>query len=218
MVLPKDEFSSVNQAFRKQNGGRSIPVIDDRSSHLVLVSSSLDADEENRNWIASHLKRIDDLETYDGFRSAKVNFDDKIHLEGMRTWKTVYNRGKKLKLSFYFRVSAAVGRSYKVFVHVDKSGGANRIGADHWVLNLPGNEKEKNCVGCFRTDHWMVGDIVEDTFEVDIPIGTSAGPHKVWMGLYEPGSGKRMKVKGFDKLSVEHDGGNRVKVGSITVM
>jgi len=44
------------------------------------------------------------------------------------------------------------------------------------------------------------------------------GPHRVWMGLYEPGGGKRLKVKGFDKESVKHDGGDRVDVGSITVM
>jgi len=64
----------------------------------------------------------------------------------------------------------------------------------------------------------MIGDIVEDTFEVDIPVGAGVGPHGVWMGLYEPGGGKRLKVKDFDKDTVKHDGGDRVNVGTITVM
>jgi len=218
VILPKTEFSNLNHKFRKHNGGRSIPVLDDRSSHLMLVSSSLAQGDEDKNWIASHLVEPEEYESLDGFRKVDVNFNDKIRLVGIRVWDKVYRRGKTLKLSFFFKVEGALSRSYKVFVHIDRPGGANRIGADHWVLNLPGNEKEKKCMGCFRTDHWMVGDVVEDRFEAEIPVGSGVGPHRVWMGLYEPGGGKRLKVKDFDKESVKHDGGDRVDVGSITVM
>ena len=63
----------------------------------------------------------------------------------------------------YYQSVKAVRSSYKVFMHIDKRGTSNRIHSDHWPLNLTqGGEEDKACTGCYRTDHWLPGDVIVD--------------------------------------------------------
>ncbi len=218
VMIPKSELSALNFAFRRAHRGASIPVLDDRSSSLILTTSWLADGEEDRNWITKALITRAKMRAMPDFRASRVRFDDKLILEGWSVDDPMLKRGTKATIHFYFRVKAGVARSYKVFVHIDHNGGANRIGADHWVLNLPGNDGEKTCVGCFRTNHWLKGDIIQDTFTFEVPFGTPSGPQVLNMGLYEPNSGQRLRIDDYDKKTVIHDGNNRVNIGTLTVL
>jgi hypothetical protein len=218
VVLPNTTFSALNFAFRRREKGRHIPVLDDRSSRLVLLSSFLQPGEEDRNWIAKAIITEEELKQEKNFQPSMVAFDDKLILEGVSLSESVIRRGGVVKAAFYFRVKAGVARSYKVFIHIDRPGTSHRIGVDHWVLNLPGHDNQKNCVGCLKTNEWLKGDVVADSFDIDVPLGTPSGPQHIWMGLYEPNGGMRLRVSDFDKETVEHDGHNRVRVAIFTVL
>ncbi|HOD01026.1 MAG TPA: hypothetical protein PKH54_13845, partial [Myxococcota bacterium] len=60
------------------------------------------------------------------------------------------------------------------------------------------------------------GDVIVDTYTLDVPIGSPAGDYDVWMGLYLPG-GSRLKVVSFDEDKVRNDGSDRVRIGKMTV-
>ncbi|MCB9728769.1 MAG: glycosyltransferase family 39 protein [Deltaproteobacteria bacterium] len=223
-LLPAENFSELNHAFRELSGGRHVPVLDGRSSRVLLGASWLLPGEENQNRYAAHtmtraeFDALEDPSVHRGW----ANFEDKIRVLGYRLDEEVVSRGKTYKLSVYYEAIGDIRTSYKIFMHIDRQGSSNRIHGDHWPLNLPGagtegEEQGKICVGCYRTDHWMPGDVVVDVYEGEVPVGTPSGPQDIWIGFYTPGSDERLKVKNWDEGRVKHDGQNRVRVGTLQV-
>jgi 4-amino-4-deoxy-L-arabinose transferase-like glycosyltransferase len=216
-VLPKAQFSELNHRFRKDNGGRHIPVLDDRSSTILLASTRLDPGQEDKNWLAKHTLTEEQLAAIPGVHPARVNFDDKLEIVGYRMGEDVVRRGSDYTLHLYIRVKAPVSINYKIFLHVDRTGTSNRIHSDHYVFNLSTDPEEKGCVGCYQTSHWLAGDIIEDVFEREVPLGTPSGQQDLWIGFYDTSTDKRLPVKDFDDKTVVHDGKNRVKIGAFSV-
>ena len=228
-LLPKLDFSEVNHAFRKASDGRPIPTLDAASSRIVLAVSQLREGEADQNWISQALTTEEELKTRDWFPDSDddvfhpvyANWDDQIEIIGYVLEHEKVSRRQDYRVKMFFRTKKEMKTSYKIFMHVDRSGTANRIHSDHWPLNLeksPGDDPEKSCRGCFQTRHWMVGDIYVDTFSKEVPLGTPSGPQELWLGFYNPNDQKRLSIKDFDKETVEHDGQNRVKIGSFDVM
>ncbi|MEZ4266161.1 MAG: glycosyltransferase family 39 protein [Myxococcota bacterium] len=223
-LLPAENFSELNHAFREISGGRHIPVLDGRSSRVLLGASWLEDGEENQNRYAAHtmtraeFDALDDPKIHRGW----ANFQDTIRVLGYRLDEDVISRGKGYRLSVYYEAIGEIRTSYKIFMHIDRQGTSNRIHGDHWPLNLPGagtegEEEGKICVGCYRTDHWMQGDVVVDVYEGEVPVGTPSGPQDIWVGFYTPGSDERLKVKNWDEGRIRHDGQNRVRIGTFQV-
>jgi len=227
-LLPKQGFSELNHAFRKRSEGHHIPVLDATSSRLVLATSRLLEGETNDNWIADALANEAELATRDWFPSsgrdvfvpARANWDDKIELLGYVMEEPSVARRGTFRVKMFFRCLAEIPVSYKIFMHVDRPGTAHRIHSDHWPLNLEkssGEDREKTCRGCFQTRHWLPGDIYVDTYENEVPLGTPSGPQEMWLGFYNPSNDQRLPVKSVDESTAQHDGGNRIRVGSFDV-
>ena len=217
-IVPKNQWSEINSSFRKRSSGEHAVLLDDRSSRFVLAVSSLAPDEVDRNWIAEAALTEEEFKALPDVNPTMVNFDNKIELVGYSLDAPAVRRGGIATLKMYFKCSSRIPVSYRVFMHIDRVGSSSRIHGDHWILNLvKETEDQKTCVGCFATTHWLKGDIVVDTYEIKVPIGSPSGPHNLWMGFYTPGGGKRLPVKDFDKAKVRHDNNNRVSVGILTV-
>ncbi|MGM0574309.1 MAG: glycosyltransferase family 39 protein [Myxococcota bacterium] len=220
VMFPAEGFSDINHAFRRLSGGRHIPILDGRSSRVLLATSRLREGEEQQNRYALHTM---DREALDALEDPAVhrgwaNFDDKIRVLGYKMDDEVVSKGKKFKLTLYFEALSEIRSSYKIFMHIDRTGTSNRIHGDHWPLNLDvGGESQDECVGCYRTDHWMPGDVIVDEFEGEVPIGTPSGPQDIWLGFFKPGAGKRLPVKDWEEGRVAHDGQNRVRIGTFQV-
>lgn len=217
-IVPKTQWSEINHAFRQANEGRSAPVLDDRSSRFILVSNVLADGETDHNWLADATLTQAQFDAVPGVVKTSVNFEDKLELVGVKLASPAIRRGGTLEMNLYFKVLDKVGTSYRMFLHVDRVGSSSRIHGDHWIRNLvKESEDQTQCVGCYATTHWLKGDIVIDTYGIDVPIGSPSGPHDIWMGFYSPGGDKRLTVKSFDKDKIRHDGSNRVRVGTMTV-
>lgn len=218
VLVPKNQWSEILSAFRAANGGKFLPLLDDRSSRFVLVASSLAPGEEDRDWLAQATLTQAKFDALTGVNRTSVNFDNKIEAVGWSVEPEAVRRGGKAILKTYFKTLDKVGASYRIFLHVDRVGSSSRIHGDHWILNQAREtEDQTSCVGCYATTHWLKGDIVVDTYSIDIPIGEPSGPYDIWMGFYNPSGDKRLPVKDFDKEKVKHDGQNRVRLGSMTV-
>ncbi|MGB0588188.1 MAG: ArnT family glycosyltransferase [Myxococcota bacterium] len=220
LLMPSEALSEVNHAFRKLSGGRHLPILDGRSSRVMLAGSWLEEGEAQENRFAQHTL---DMARFEALNDPKVHrlwvdFNDTLRIVGYRLESESVAVGKSIELTVYFQVIKKVKASQKIFLHIDRQGTSNRIHGDHWPLNQAvGDEPQKTCVGCYRTDHWFVGDVVTDVFTKEVPTGTTSGIYEIWMGLYNTSTDKRMVVKRWDKEKVRHDGSNRVRLGSFRV-
>ncbi len=217
-IVPKAQWSDLNFAFRGRSGGRHAHVLDDRSSRFILAASSLAEGETDHNWIAAATLTEPGFKALSGVTPTFVNFDNKIELIGYSLSSQAVRRGGKVTIRMYFKCTGRLTTSYRVFMHVDRVGSSSRIHGDHFVLNLVREtEDTKTCQGCFATNHWLPGDVVVDTYDLEVPIGSPSGPHHIWMGFYNPSGDARLPVKDYDKGKVRHDGQNRVSIGMLTV-
>ena len=232
VVLGQKGFSETNYKFRKKKRDQMvkagvpdaakiapphIPVIEGDNLNFLLAADHLADGEENENPFAQAMITREAFDALDDVNHLWVDMDGKIKLLGYRISSRTYARGEKLKLDMYFECTGSVRRSYKIFMHIDAEGSGNRINGDHWPLNRSSDPEVKECVGCWKTSHWMEGDIVVDHFETEVPLGTPSGRQNLWMGFYLPGGGKRLKVIDWDRKRVNHDGHDRYRIGHFEV-
>ncbi|MCC6622993.1 MAG: glycosyltransferase family 39 protein [Deltaproteobacteria bacterium] len=220
LLVPADSLSDINHQWRKLSGGRHLPVLDGSSYRVLLATSWLEGEEQQENRLA--------LATFDDVSFAKItdtrlrrvwgNFDDTIQVVGYQLERATVSSGQQLRLTVYYKALKVIQKSWKIFIHLDRVGaGGTRIGGDHWPLNpTKHTEENKGCTGCFRTDHWLPGDIVQDTYDIEIP-ETSSGEYMIYVGFFEPGPDKRLALKDHDKKNTRHDGGNRLGIGTFNI-
>lgn len=220
LLIPTDDLSELNYAFRQISSGRHLPILDGSSYRVLLAVSELGPTETQQNRFA--------LATYTDDAFAKItdkslrrvwgNFEDTIQVVGYKTDKNVTKINGTIKLTVYFKALKPVRKSLEIFLHADREGGGSRLHGDHWPLNpTKRSESNKTCIGCFRTDHWLPGDIVEDTFELEVPEDSTTGSYMFYLGLYQPGPDTRLKVVSWDTKNCKHDGQNRLGIGTFTV-
>ncbi len=241
VILSQEAFSSVNFSFRSKSKGVHIPVLDGSNVNFLLAASYLAEGEENHNRFANATiarERFDALEVWSKgekgaeaqtfevdeelaqhgrIRSGYINFSDQIRFIGYQMKSTSVARGDKLNLRLLFECTGKLSTSWKIFIHMDSTGASNRIHGDHWPLNMTNDPEDKKCSGCWRTNHWMKGDIILDDYQTEVPMGSPSGIYNIYMGLYTPGSDKRLKVKDYDKKRIRHDGKDRVFIGTFEV-
>ncbi len=227
-LLPKLAFSGINHAFRQAADGAPIALLDSRSSRLVLAVSHLKPGETDQNWITEALITEEEMAEREWFpetpgselRRVRANWNDQIEILGYVMERETVARRQRYRIKMFFRTLAPLTTSFKIFMHVDRAGGAHRIHSDHWPLNLergPGDEPERTCRGCFETRHWIPGDIYVNRYEREVPLGTPAGAQDIWLGFYNPSDDNRLPIKDYDEETVTHDGQNRIRIGTFEV-
>jgi hypothetical protein len=241
VILSQEAFSSVNFSFRSKSKGMHIPVLDGSNVNFLLAASYLTEGEKNHNRFANAtiarerfnaleawtkaepgvdfltFELDEDLAQHGRIRSGYINFNDQIRFVGYQMKSTSVARGDKLSLRLLFDCTGKLSTSWKIFIHMDSTGASNRIHGDHWPLNMTNDPEDKKCAGCWRTNHWMKGDVILDDFRTEVPMGSPSGIYNIYMGLYTPGSDKRLKVKDYDKKKIRHDGKDRVFIGTFEV-
>ena len=212
-VLPKTLFSGLNQAFRKDNDGRHIRLLDARSSRLVLAATALTADQPDQNWLRNALIDEEAFAALPGLNKVSVDFDGKLEMVGWRLAQASVQRSQKYHLDLYFRVHKPVNRSYMLFMH------PHPLHRDLWPHDwyTGGQEDAKRCTGCFQTDHWLEGDIVRFPIEQEVPLGTNSGAQDIILGWYDPVTDKRLTIGKVSGADVVRHGDNRVTIGRLQV-
>ena len=213
VVVPKDGFSELNHAYRQANAGRQIPVLDAASSRLVLASNRLKAGQADENWVRKAVITQQQFEQIPGVTKMYANFDNSIELIGFKLAEPAVARSQKYKLTFYWRVKKPTSTSWKLFMH------PHPLNLDRWPLTQPDPSEDENkpCNGCFQTNHWLAGDVIADSFEQEVPLGTQSGPNEIILGWYNPSNDTRMPVIAATGEGVVKHGDNRVTIGQLQV-
>lgn len=219
LLIPAGSLSEINFAFRRLSGGRHLPILEGTSYRVLLATSWLEPGETQENRIANAVYTQADFDALADPRVRRVtgNFDDEIQVVGYLLHTPVASKNSSYRITVFYKALRTIRRSYKIFMHMDLQGATERIHGDHWPLNpVRETEDNKNCVGCFRTDHWLPGDIVADTFDVDVG-AVASGDYMIWVGFYQPGPDTRLVLKSWDRELARHDGQNRLGLGTFQV-
>lgn len=193
-----DQLARLNQLYRASSG-KNVPVLDGRSSQIVLVSSAIESGETSQ----SPLDKILLSAPPKPQRPLDVNMEDKLQVLGIdiadERGKLVdaVGPGRKYHMRTYFKVLAPLTTEWEGFIHVD--GYRRRHNGDH-----------KLAEGKYPLSMWNPGDYIVDDHEFTLEPNFTQGTYTIYFGLY---SGEtRLKVK-----SGPHDGDNRVVAGSLSV-
>ena len=202
LAVRAEELPRLNRLYRERTQtGKNLPVLDARSSQIILVASSMRSDEKNENPLDKIVFR--DPPQQPQRKLEDSNMEDKLLVLGYDIADTNGKLvdhvapGKKYHMRTYFKVLAPVASEWEMFIHID--GFHRRHNGDH-----------KMTEGKYPMSLWLKDDIVIDDHEFTLEPNFSPGPYTLFFGLFVGES--RLKVK-----SGPTDGENRVNGGALRV-
>jgi hypothetical protein len=200
--MKTDELARLNQMYRERlplEKRQNLPVLDGRSSQIVLVASSLDPSEKNQNPLSKVLLSG----TPHPQHKLDVDMEDKLLVVGYDIQDQngrnveVVAPGRKYHFRTYYKVLAPVTTEWEAFIHID--GYHRRHNGDH-----------KPTDGKYPFHLWLKDDLVLDDHEFNLEPNFTPGTYTVYFGLFVGDT--RLKVtKG------PSDGDNRINGGPLHV-
>lgn len=174
LVLHADALGGLNSRYRGLVEPRAnLPVLDGRSSEILLASDRLLPGEVSQNPLDRYLLASEPKVA----RSLDANLGDQLDVLG---WDLLDGDGqpidaivpgKTVELVLYYRVVARITTNWETFVHID--GFQRRFNADHPTLG-----------GRYPFSLWRIGDIVADRHAFALEPNFTAGQYRLHFGLY----------------------------------
>jgi 4-amino-4-deoxy-L-arabinose transferase-like glycosyltransferase len=201
LAMKSEELPKLNELYREtqEPPRQNVPVIDARSSQILLVASSLLPNETNENPLD---KMILSAEPHPQ-RKLDVNMEDKLEVLGIDiidlNGKPVDSvaPGRKYNMRTYYRVLAPITTEWEAFIHID--GYHRRHNGDHKPLNSK-----------YPMSLWLKDDLIVDEYDVSLEPNFTPGAYTIYFGLFVGDT--RLKVK-----SGPSDGDNRINGGQLRV-
>jgi 4-amino-4-deoxy-L-arabinose transferase-like glycosyltransferase len=199
LVVRAGDIAQMNSQFRgHRSPPKNLPVLDARSSEIMLVSNQIRPGEANQNpysqWVLESRPNP----------ARKLDIDFNGQLRGLG-WDvttpdgervTSVRAGKPYMFHFYYEVMRPISGEWQTFIHVD--GYQRRYNGDHNTLE-----------GKYAFHLWHVGDFIEDTHPFELEPNFAGGTYTVFFGLFR--GDQRLEVK----RGAAED--NRVNAGPLEV-
>jgi hypothetical protein len=200
LAMKAEELPKLNQLYREHSDPRSnLPVLDARSSQILLVGSKVGSGDKNQN----PLDKILLSEPPHPQHKLDVNMEDKLECLGYdvtdQGGKLVDSiaPGRKYRMRTYYQVLAPITTEWEAFIHID--GFHRRHNGDHKPMD-----------GKYPFALWLKDDLLVDDYEFGLEPNFSPGQYTMFFGLFVGET--RLKVK-----SGPNDGDNRINGGNIRV-
>ncbi|HEX3776126.1 MAG TPA: glycosyltransferase family 39 protein [Polyangiaceae bacterium] len=198
LVIRQSDLAMMNMLFRgRQSPPRNLPVLDARSSEILLVSNQL-SDRPNENPLDQFVLSVAPRPSH----PLDANLGDKLDVLG---WDTLGRDGSAVSelepahhyvFVIYYRVVQPITGNWDTFIHID--GFQRRFNGDHPTLD-----------GKYPFNLWRVGDFIADRYDFELEPNFGAGRYQVYFGLYS--GNKRLEVR--RGRAVE----NRLEAGELEV-
>jgi 4-amino-4-deoxy-L-arabinose transferase-like glycosyltransferase len=195
LAVRNEDLPRLNSLFRARPGPKqNLPVLDARSSQILLVSNLLLPGEHNEGPYES---MVLDHEPQIGNR-VEVNLQDQLLSLGWDVTNDSGARiesvfpGKKYHFRLYYKVLAPVPGEWETFIHID--GFNRRFNGDH-----------KTLAGKYSFSLWQAGDYIVDDYEFSLEPNFTRGDYNVYYGLFVGET--RLKVKTGPHQDNRIDGG-----------
>lgn len=185
----------VREAAGLATPDHNLPVLDARSSQVLLVSNRLGAGETNESPLAKWFSAATPTPRH----RVDVNLDDQLQALGWDVFDgkdekqvDVVVPGKAYVLHLYYRVTSNVLTQWKSFIHIDGFG--RRFNGDHDVFE-----------GKVPMSLWQPGDIVTDRFDFKLEPNFTPGNYTLFYGFFI--GERRLAVKSGRHHENRVDGG-----------
>jgi hypothetical protein len=203
LAMKSEDLPKLNMLYRQHAEPlANLPVLDSRSSQILLVASKLEGGEVDEN----PLRALVLSSRPSPQRRLDVNMDDKLEVLGLDTVDEkgrlvdFISPGRTYYMKTYFHVLSETTEWPNFFVHID--GNRRRHNSDHKPLN------DK-----YPMPLWQRGDFIVDEIELKLEPNFSAGAYTIYFGLsHGDGCNDRLPIK-----SGPNDGCNRVNGGVLRV-
>lgn len=172
LVLREGDLPELNARYRASHQ-RNLPVLDARSSQVLLASSRFAPGERDQSPLAAVVLDRPPAPQH----PVRAVLDAKLELLGWGVNATDGSPltsvvpGTQFRFSIYLRVLAPLTGSWQTFVHID--GLQRRFNADHDPLQ-----------GKYPPRLWRQNDVIVDTTEVTLEPNFSPGQYRVYFGLF----------------------------------
>lgn len=111
------------------------------------------------------------------------DFEGKLALVGFDLDRRLVHPGETLHLTLYWQALSPMAEDYTVFTH---------------LLLPPGQvwaqDDQQPHEGQTPTSTWQPGQVIEDQYELSLPVEAPPGVYEIEVGLYLPATGDRLKV------------------------
>jgi len=200
MAMRADELARLNQSYRERVSPRqNLPVLDARSSQILLVASRLEGKEKNENPLNKVLLSSPPSPQH----RLDVNMDDKLQVLGFdlvdKNGDAVRSvaPGRMYRMRTYYKVLGPITTEWEAFIHID--GFHRRHNGDHKPLD-----------GKYPFSLWLRDDLLVDDYEFSLEPNFTPGSYTIYFGLFVGDT--RLKIK-----SGPSDGDNRINGGPLIV-
>jgi hypothetical protein len=201
LAMKAEELPKLNQLWRERQPEprTNLPVLDARSSQILLAASTLGSGEKNENPLSAIVLSAPPHPQH----AINANMEDKLEVLGI---DLVDDRGKftdgiapgrTYHLKTYYKVLAPVTTEWEAFIHID--GYHRRHNGDHKPMG-----------GKYPMTLWLPGDLLVDDHEFKLEPNFTPGTYSIYFGLFAGDT--RLKVK-----SGPNDGDNRINGGPLRV-
>jgi hypothetical protein len=146
----------------------------------------------------------------------EVRFSGGIQLKGADLSSTTWRAGQAVSLSSYWATDAKQEKDYKIFLHLTSQAGETVATFDHypfasdsnWLIHyialneafLPGVSPTDTMVyphtGLIPTRLWIPGNVLKETYTLDVPDALAAGNYQLVIGLYDEPTLAALPVQG----------------------
>jgi 4-amino-4-deoxy-L-arabinose transferase-like glycosyltransferase len=182
LMVRADALGGLNSRYRSLFHAGNLPILDARSSEILLASNQLRPGETNEN----------PLEPYVLDRAPRpghpldANLGDVLDVLG---WDVMdldghpvpsIAPGRRYQFVLYFHVMSRITSTWETFVHID--GFQRRFNGDHPMLE-----------GHYPFALWNAGDFVADRHEIRLEPNFTHGTYQVFVGLYS--GARRLAVR-----------------------
>lgn len=171
LVARADDLPKLNSLYRKAFK-QNIPVIDGRSSQIVLISNTLE-NQANQNTLAGIVLDTEPAPAI----ALDVLLEDQLEVLG---WEVTDKNGRLQEyvipqnayhMRTYYRVLKPVSGNWKAFLHID--GYQRRYNGDHSILD-----------GRYAMNLWQPGDVLMDDYIFQLEPNFTPGDYTVYFGLF----------------------------------
>jgi len=171
LIVKADDLPKLNSMHRR-HAGKNLPVIDARSSQILLVSSDL-AGQTNMNPLGSIVLDNEPAPAH----PIDAMFEDELSLFG---WVVRDATGsvvegvipqRKYQMRLFFRVMKPIAGSWKSFLHID--GFQRRYNGDHSVVD-----------GKYAMNLWLPNDVIVDDYTFELEPNFTPGDYTVYVGFF----------------------------------
>lgn len=127
-----------------------------------------------------------------------VDLGDQVRLLGYRLEPAAVKPGDRLRLTLFWLARVDGERSYRVFTHL--LDGESKI----W-----GQKDGEPRSWTHPTSGWARGEVVEDSYEIEVQPDAPPGAYSLEVGMYDPTTGERLRLVGAE--------GDRVVLQQVTI-